>query len=83
MIFLLVAALIVGLLNTYFLRSLMATYNDVTTKFQAIMDGVAELALQIADLKAQVAAGSVITQAQLDALDVSAQAVIDAVEAAK
>lgn len=62
---------------------LMATLQDVQTDLQAITDGVATLATEIADLKAKVAAGSPVTQADLDALDVKAKAIVDAETAAK
>ena len=46
--------------------------SDLTAKFQAISD-------EIANLKAQIASGTAVTQAQLDALDAKVKAADSAV----
>lgn len=54
----------------------MATLADLQGHLNDISTGVDVLKQQIADLKAQVAAGSPVTQADLDALDATAQGII-------
>lgn len=58
----------------------MATVQDLQNDLQAIADGVAGLAADIAALKA---AGSLVSQSQLDELDAKAQAINAAIVAAK
>lgn len=59
----------------------MASEQDLELHMQAISDGVAELAKEIADLKA--AGVGAVTQAQLDALDATAQKIASDIQAAK
>lgn len=49
-------------------HKIMATLAEVNATLDSVADGVNALEAQIADLKAQVAAGSAVTQADLDAL---------------
>lgn len=58
----------------------MATEQDLEFSLQAIADGVAALAKEIADLK--VVGPGLVTQAQLDALDAKAQEIVAATKAA-
>lgn len=61
-------------------RVIMATVTDLINDVDLVEFGVADLAKEIADLKAN---GGLVTQAQLDALDAKAQAILQAIEAAK
>lgn len=62
------------------LENIMATEQDLQNDLDAIRDGVTTaltaLNATIADLKAQIAAGSPVTQEQLDALDAEAKTII-------
>jgi uncharacterized protein involved in exopolysaccharide biosynthesis len=60
----------------------MADFGQLDSELDQIAQGVAELAKEIADLKAQVASQPV-TQAQLDALDVKAHTVLASIGSAK
>ena len=53
----------------------MATLAEVNAALDAVASGVDGLEAHIKDLKAQVAAGSAVTQADLDALAAKAAAV--------
>lgn len=59
----------------------MATLQDLQTDVQSVEDGVAELAREIADLKAS--GPTIVTQEQLDALDQKAKDILAAIQAAK
>lgn len=54
---------------------LMSTFAEVKAQLEAVATGVDNLEAAIADLKAQVAAGHVITQAELDELGALAAAI--------
>lgn len=58
----------------------MATLRDLNDHVTAVETGVARLATEIADLKAN---GGVVTQAELDALDAQVVRIAAAIEAAK
>ncbi len=55
----------------------MATLTDVMNALDTIAAGVDGLEAAIADLKAQVAAGHVVTQDELDALSAKAAAIVE------
>jgi uncharacterized protein with von Willebrand factor type A (vWA) domain len=66
----------------------MATEQDLQDSLAAISNGIQALAAkfadqstQIADLKAQIALGTPVSQAQLDSLEANAQAIEDALAA--
>lgn len=61
-------------------EEILAKEIDLENDLQAVADGVAVLAQEIADLKN---ATSPVTQEQLDALDAKAQAIVAAINAAK
>lgn len=54
---------------------IMATFQELSDTLDKIASGVNGLEAAIADLKAQVAAGHVVSQAELDALGVKAAAI--------
>lgn len=78
---LLLIVLGITLSNTLSIRSFMSTVQDLQTDLQAVADGVAALAVEIAALKA--AGAGAVSQEQLDALDAQAKAIVAATAAAK
>ena len=70
-------------------RELMATEQELQADLDAIKEGVAAVAAklaaqaqQIADLQAQILAGTPVTQEQLDGLKSEADAIVTALQAA-
>ncbi len=55
---------------------IMATLQELKDSLQAVADGVDALEAGIKDLKAQVAAGGVVSQADLDALAAKAAEIV-------
>jgi uncharacterized protein YoxC len=62
---------------------LMADFNELSNDLDAIAAGVGQLSQEIKDLKAQVAAGSPVSQEQLDGLASKAVAIRSAIDNAK
>jgi cell division protein FtsL len=75
-----IAVTILGILYTAKkVAQVMASLSDLQNDIQAVVDAIANLAREIADLKNS---GGPVSQAQLDALDVSVQAALAAAQAA-
>lgn len=79
---LLIGLLVLNILTFLEVHNTMATFADLNDHVQEVMDGVAALALEIADLKAGGGPGPV-TQDQLDTLDAKVVAIVEAINAAK
>ncbi len=81
-----ISVILLAVIATYTLTSLkigklMSTFNDLVTDIQAVSDGVAALAKEIANLKA--AGPGAVTQAQLDSIDATVKSLADATKAAQ
>src|SRR5438552_6526467 len=57
------------------LNQIQADLADLSTTVTSLSNGLDTIGTEIADLKAQIAAGGVITQADLDGLDATVQTI--------